>query len=265
MASLVFPAALPTARADGHSFEPQEIARNVEFDAGEPRVRRLYRTAPSIARVMWSFTQSEFAAFHAFHEDDLIAGERVFFVPLARQGVVGLSYWAARFVEVDGATYQASAKDGGRWDVSAVLLLTGEPSDAPPSGVSVGAWLIPVYPDTEQLAFFDPPPAYVPWAAGASGVDTTKAWGWAAPWMWVHPFESDGAAITTQWAPASPDDWAPTLSQVDADCRIEPSGSMFGWGGGVLTIGFEGSPHQTVVTFTPDVWYAVISWEYVDV
>ena len=118
----IWPDALPLPLAEGHAFEPVDLARTVEMDSGHARRRRLFRSAPQVCAVSWRFTQAQFDAFFDFFEGELGAGARQFDVLVAAQGQ-GLDWWTARFVE----PYEAEALHGGRWSVQARLRLTGRP------------------------------------------------------------------------------------------------------------------------------------------
>jgi len=67
-------------------------------------------------------------------EETLDRGDRTFACPVAKLGPGGIEYWTAQFIDME--VDEPIASPGQLWEVSASVLLTGEPSDTlPDTGV----------------------------------------------------------------------------------------------------------------------------------
>lgn len=132
----VFPSSLPTALADGHGFQLLENARPRARDQGESRMRPRWYTVPERCTVRWRFTQTQFDAFHAFHEGTLLSGSLDFDVLVQRRGEAsgtsdGVTWYTALFE----GEYSFEVDKTQRYVVSATLRLVEElgPERVPPS------------------------------------------------------------------------------------------------------------------------------------
>lgn len=122
---ILFPDDVPAPSAYGHSFAPIDISESAEFEVGEIRRRKRYRSVPQVATVSWLMTLEQFQSFSEWYETILLAGTKPFDIRLAKQGEYAMTWWTAIFV----GPYSAEALHNGRWRVSASLLLTGEQFD----------------------------------------------------------------------------------------------------------------------------------------
>jgi len=127
---IALPGNFPAWLAAGHEDQPQTVYARVPMSTGEARLRRVYTTAPRVRSVSLLLTPSQAAQFHEWFERDLRAGE-VAFAAKVRSPSLGEVWWEARFAEA----YRADplpTRNGVVWQISAELLLTGEPSIEPP-------------------------------------------------------------------------------------------------------------------------------------
>ena len=122
---ILFPDDVPAPSAYGHSFAPIDISESAEFEVGEIRRRKRYRSVPQVATVSWLMTLEQFQSFSEWYETILLAGAKPFDIRLAKQGEYAMTWWTAIFV----GPYAAEAMHYGRWRVTASLLLTGEQFD----------------------------------------------------------------------------------------------------------------------------------------
>lgn len=152
---LIFiPTGLPLPLVRGHAQTIDDQFDHVPAMQGEGRKRRLYTASNRTARLIWLLTETQMLAFDAWFESTLDKGKRQFSCPVAKLGPGGIEYWAAEFINVD--TDDPIASPTHLWEVSASVLLTGEPSDTLPdtgvlsldTAVSLGgtaALLVPIH------------------------------------------------------------------------------------------------------------------------
>lgn len=118
-----FPADLPPALQQGHSFQPLANARNRKRDQGETRMRPRYRSVPDQCVISWFFeTQEEFDTFHDWFEDTVVVGSSDFDLQVADRDTFGVTWWTARFID----EYKFEVDEVCRYTVSAQLLLVEE-------------------------------------------------------------------------------------------------------------------------------------------
>lgn len=129
---ILVPVGTPAFALDGHGIEPGSPYADVPMLQGEARRRRIYTTAPSLAQVSATLDAATMAAFDQWFEEVLLAGALEFAAELKACGD-GVEYWRALWTE----PYDAEPLHGGLWRVSGRLLLSGEPSAAPPSNDSL--------------------------------------------------------------------------------------------------------------------------------
>jgi hypothetical protein len=131
-----------------------------------------------------------------------------------------------------------------------------------PGGGGNGLWQVPE--PGNQLAWPSTPSTFITWADGLNGTDDTLQWTWESNYFYLQ-FLND-TVYEMDWVPATPDDWAPDIHLDSGNVyRFSAQGSLFFWGGGVLTMRGAGNNKATVLTFTEDIakQYTHIAWEYV--
>jgi hypothetical protein len=261
MAAIAYPSGLPGPRAAPITSVERRL---LSADARAPRQSRTgQRDRLAVQDLAWpAMTADEAATFYTWWRDDLIRGGAWFAASWPRPQGPGVG--VRRFI----GTPQWKSAGGGLWLVSAKVEVrgAGELPQTPAGGDPDAEWRIPVYEDTDRIAFNDEPPAYIPWGDGTSGTDTSAAWGWLAGQIFVQRFTlTPDAPFSADWVPIDGDDWVPTVTLVDSSVyKVENAGSMFGWDGGVLTLSNSGSDRLTIISFAVvDDHYASLAWEYV--
>lgn len=140
MPEIVLPTGLPAWLIDGHASDLEDAYAHTPMRTGHHRLRRVYRQPPEVRAVSLQLLEEQAAVFHAWFEDDLLAGEREFAARVANRGP-GIVWYAARFV--GNPPYEATPlhlEGGVGWRIQARLLLTGAPQPAAPSLSSMWAF-----------------------------------------------------------------------------------------------------------------------------
>jgi len=128
---LIFvPTGLPDPLIRGHSQTIDDQFDHVPMVQGQGRKRRLYTASNRTAQVVWLLTEEQMLAWDTWFEETLDRGNRQFACPVAKLGPGGFEYWTAQFIDPD--VDEPILSPAGLWEVSAAVLLTGEPSDTLP-------------------------------------------------------------------------------------------------------------------------------------
>lgn len=122
MPSINFPSTLPKVKMDEYGFKPGNTNIRTEMEAGLPRVRRRFLSAPTEITVAWEFNRTELGIFEKFYDTDCLSGSAWFNIALVNG--VGESTYAARFKEPYAA--KTSNREFG-WSVTATLEVLTRP------------------------------------------------------------------------------------------------------------------------------------------
>lgn len=121
-----YPGGLPAFKVAGHGFSHIGVAEDIEFERGEDRGRQIYTVNPQLVAVATRLTQAQFDRLGEWFENDLLAGASRFDAQVAEQGGspgAFTAWWQAQFV----GPYRWEARSGGRYEVTAELLLLDGP------------------------------------------------------------------------------------------------------------------------------------------
>ena len=113
------PSGLPSFLAAGHAVAEVAMFAQMKPAAGHRRTRRLYTGPERTVKVSARYSAAQMAAFDAWFEDVLLAGERFFSVQVQDQGSAALLWWKARWE----APCAAEPLPGGYWRITGTLHL----------------------------------------------------------------------------------------------------------------------------------------------
>jgi len=93
---VAYPTSLPLPLANGYEIEPYDAVARSEADSGASRARRKNLAQPFRVTLRWLFTDAQFAAFEAWHADDIDQGATAFTLRLSNGE--GLNACTCRFL-----------------------------------------------------------------------------------------------------------------------------------------------------------------------
>ena len=120
-----WPIQLPKPQRRSYVLRPQSVLARTEMEAGSPRQRRRFNTAPTRIQVVWWFTAAQLQSFEAWFHDSIQSGAAWFSVEL--KFATGLDTVSARFVKRGQGEYDAKPVGATRWEVIAELETRNPP------------------------------------------------------------------------------------------------------------------------------------------
>lgn len=113
-----YPLTLPAPLLDGYALSPVDPLVRTEMESGASRSRRRTKARNDRIDVSWCFTESQFAEFRTWFDDDVsgVSGGSSWFDISLNIGLGWSTLEEARF-----QTIWKAQKDGFSWKVSATL------------------------------------------------------------------------------------------------------------------------------------------------